>query len=610
VALPIEDYAVLGDLQTAALVGRDGSVDWLCLPRFDSPACFAALLDTPDAGRWRIAPAEAPGQSEQRCHSRRYRGHSLVLETEWRTPDGVVQVVDCMPLRDEAPDIVRVVRGVSGRVRMRSELRLRFDYGNITPWVKHHGDQLAAVAGPDCAWLRTDVELEGRDRATWAEFDVAAGQQVPFVLTYQQSEKPAPEPVDALRSIAETQRFWSEWIGRCGYVGDWQEPVCSSLVALKGMTYVPAGGIVAAVTTSLPEDIGGVRNWDYRYCWLRDTTLTLQALLGAGYLDEAHAWREWLLRAVAGDPPDLKIMYGIHGERRLPEYELPWLRGYEGSSPVRVGNAAADQFQLDVWGTVLDGLHVARESGLAASEDAWDLQRALMDFLESHWTQPDRGLWEIRGPQQRFVHSQVMAWAGTDRMIKAYERFGVEGPVDRWRRTRQEIFDAVCDEGYDSERETFVQYFGGRGLDASLLLIPRVGFLPWTDPRMAGTVAAIQRELGQDGFLLRYRTEDDVDGLPGNEGVFLACSFWLADALHGLGRRDEAEALFERLLGLRNDVGLLAEEYDPVAGRQLGNFPQAFSHLALVTTAQQLSHGRDVANTQSPPKVVRQDTGD
>jgi GH15 family glucan-1,4-alpha-glucosidase len=595
----IEDYAVLGDLQTAALVGRDGSVDWLCLPRFDSPACFAALLDTPQAGRWRLAPAGA-GQ----CTARRYRGHSLILETDWTTPDGTVRVIDFMPLRDEAPDVVRIVEGLSGRVQMVSELRLRFDYGAVTPWVKHDGARLAAVAGPDCAWLHTDVPLDGHDGATWADFAVAAGDRVSFVLTYQQSHKTAPELVDPHEALARTQEFWEEWISRCAYQGDWDDPVRSSLVVLKGLTYAPSGGMVAAATTSLPEEIGGVRNWDYRYCWLRDATLTLQALLGAGYIDEARAWREWLLRAVAGSPPDLKIMYGIHGERRLPEYELPWLRGYQRSSPVRVGNGASDQFQLDVWGTVLDGLNLAREAGLAPSDDAWDLQRALMNHLETRWETPDRGLWEVRGPEQRFVHSQVMAWAGADRMVRACERYGVEGPVARWRQVRSDIHRTVCEQGFDPRQGSFTQYFGGSELDASLLLIPKVGFLPWDDDRVIGTVEAVQRELCADGLVLRYRTDDGGDGLPGTEGAFLACSFWLADALEGMGRREQARALFERLLALRNDVGLLAEEYDPVAGRQLGNTPQAFSHLALVTTAQQLSQGRESATTDSAPVVA------
>jgi GH15 family glucan-1,4-alpha-glucosidase len=591
----IEDYAMIGDLQTAALVGRDGSIDWLCLPRFDSPACFAALLDTPDAGRWQLAPARGGT-----CTRRRYRGESLVLETEWETPEGSVRVVDFMPPRGQVPDLVRIVEGISGRVPMRSELRLRFDYGSVQPWAQHSGTSLSAVAGPDAAWLDGVVPLHGSDGATWAEFEVAAGDRVPFVLRWSPSHEPAPAAVDGVQALADTERFWSGWMAGCTYRGEWQEAVNRSLLTLKGLTYAPTGGIVAAATTSLPELIGGSRNWDYRYCWLRDATFTLQALLGCGFVEEARAWREWLLRAVAGDPAQLQIMYGLDGTRRLPEYELPWLAGYEGSSPVRIGNGAADQFQLDVWGEVLDGLHVGRESGLAASSDAWALQRALMDFLEGHWDSPDNGLWEVRGPRRHFTHSKVMAWAGTDRMIRAVERFGREGPADRWRALREQIFRDVCEQGYDAERGTFTQYYGGTELDASLLLLPRVGFLPWDDERVAGTVRAIQRELCDDGFVLRYRTQAGIDGLPGKEGAFLACSFWLVDALHGLGRTDEARALFERLLGLRNDVGLLAEEWDPVAGRQVGNFPQAFSHEPLVNTARMLTQHRTTTTTDTP----------
>ncbi len=580
----IEDYALIGDLQTAALVGRDGSIDWLCLPRFDSPACFAALLDTPEAGRWRLAPASA-----QLCTRRRYRGDSLVLETEWQTPEGSVRVVDLMPPRGRAADLVRVVEGISGRVSMRGELRLRFDYGSVMPWVKHGDGGLAALAGPDAVWLRTPIPLHGRDGASWAEFEVTAGERVPFVLTHALSHEAAPQAVDGLQAVVDTERFWSDWMTECTYRGEWSDAVRRSLVTLKGLTYAPTGGIVAAATTSLPEDLGGSRNWDYRYCWLRDASFTLQALLTSGFVSEARAWREWLLRAVAGSPADLQIMYGLDGTRRLPEYELPWLRGYEGSAPVRIGNGAVDQYQLDVWGEVLDGLHVARESGLAASIDAWDLQRKLMDFLEGNWDEPDNGLWEVRGPRRHFVHSKVMAWAGTDRMVRAVEHFGLEGPVDRWRALRDDIAREVCEKGYDAERGTFTQYYGGSELDAALLLLPRVGFLPWSDARVQGTVTAVQQELCQDGFVMRYRTEAGVDGLPGGEGAFLACSFWLVDALHGLGHVAEARALFDRLLGLRNDVGLLAEEWDPVAQRQVGNFPQAFSHEPLINTARWLS---------------------
>jgi GH15 family glucan-1,4-alpha-glucosidase len=582
----IEDYAVIGDLHTAALVGRDGSVDWLCLPRFDSPACFAALLDGPDAGRWRLAPVGAGT-----CARRRYREDTLVLETEWESADGAVRVVDFMPPRGEALDVVRVVQGLRGRVRVRSELRLRFDYGSVVPWVQHRGREMSAVAGPDAAWLHAPADLHGAEGATWAELEVAEGEQASFVLTYRPSHEPAPEHVEALVALDDTERFWRDWMSSCSYQGQWQEAVRRSLLTLKALIYAPTGGMVAAVTTSLPEDLGGVRNWDYRYCWLRDATMTLQALVAGGFVDEARAWREWLLRAVAGDPAKLQIMYGLDGTRRLPEYELPWLAGYEGSRPVRVGNDAASQYQLDTWGEVLDGLHVAREAGLARSEEAWALQRALLDFLEGHWDQPDNGLWEVRGPRRHFVHSKVLAWAGTDRMVRTAERTGLDAPVARWRALGETIRRDVLERGWDAEQRTFTQYYGGRGVDAALLLLPRVGFLPWDDERFAGTVEAVQRQLCEDGFVLRYRTEEGVDGLPGEEGAFLACSFWLVDALHGLGRPEQARELFERLLALRNDVGLLAEEWDPRVQRQVGNTPQAFSHVPLVNSARQLSHG-------------------
>ncbi|SDX90261.1 Glucoamylase (glucan-1,4-alpha-glucosidase), GH15 family [Modestobacter sp. DSM 44400] len=582
----IEDYGLIGDLQTAALVGRDGSIDWLSLPRFDSGACFAALLGDESNGRWLLAPS-AGGN----CTRRRYRGETLILETTWETAEGTVRVLDLMPPRGEAADVVRIVEGVSGRVPMRMDLTLRFDYGHIVPWVRHLDGDLAAVAGPDAVWLRTPVQLEGRDRTTHAEFEVAAGDRVPFVLTYTASHLPRPDPVDAEDALSTTESFWTDWMARSNYHGQWAEGVHRSLLTLKALTYTPTGGIVAAATTSLPEDLGGSRNWDYRYCWLRDATFTLQALLGTGYEKEARAWREWLLRAVAGDPADLRIMYALDGSRRIPEYELPWLSGYADSSPVRVGNAAASQFQLDVWGEVLDGLHYSRTSGLAPNEDAWSLQKALLDFLEGAWDEPDNSLWEVRGPRRPFVHSKVMAWAGVDRGVQAVERFGLEGPVDRWRQLRQEIHDDVCAKGYDADRGTFTQFYGSTGLDAALLLLPRVGFLEPTDPRIVGTVEAVQRELSEDGLLLRYRPDTDggVDGLPGHEGAFLACSFWLADALSMIGREDQARALFERLLSLRNDLGLLSEEYDTQAGRQVGNTPQAFSHVGLVNSACQLS---------------------
>jgi len=582
----IEDYAPIGDLHTMALVGRDGAIDWLCLPRFDSPACFAALLADEEAGSWRIAPA-----SGGTCTRRRYREDTLILETEWDTPEGTVRLIDFMPVRDRAADVVRIVEGVSGRVPVRMELRLRFDYGHIVPWVTRRGEQLSAIAGPDAVWLDTPAPLRGEDFSTVAEFEVSEGHRVPFVLTHHPSHESAPQRRDPERVLGGTERFWKQWISDVVYDGDWKEAVHRSLITLKGLTYAPTGGIVAAATTSLPEQVGGPRNWDYRYCWLRDATMTLDALLGTGYVKEAGAWRDWLLRAVAGDPADLQIMYGIDGTRRLTEYEIDWLPGYEGSAPVRIGNQAAGQFQLDVWGELLAGLHVAREAGLAQEDDAWEVQKALLDYLEGHWKEPDSSLWEVRGPTRHFVHSKVMAWAGLDRAVQAVERFGHDGPVDLWRAAAQEIRTEVCERGYDAERRTFTQFYGSHGIDAALLLIPQVGFLRWDDERVVGTVDAVRRELVEDGFVLRYRPDADggVDGLPGGEGAFLACSFWLADALHGTGRSVEAAELFERLLRLRNDVGILAEEYDPHLGRQLGNTPQAFSHVGLVNTARHLS---------------------
>ena len=596
----IEDYALLGDLQTAALVGRDGSIDWLCFPHFDSPACFAALLGTDEHGHWRLAPA-AGGKATRR----RYRGDTLVLESEWETPEGTIRVVDCMPPRGEAPDVVRVVEGLSGRVRMHGQLRLRFDYGQVVPWVRRVDGQLVAVAGPDSAWLSTPVPLEGRDFTTHADFTVSAGQRVPFVLTWHPSWQRAPKPADPYRAVDDTEAYWAEWMSRSTYDGGWQGEVRRSLVVLKALTFQPTGGIVAAATTSLPEQIGGSRNWDYRYCWLRDAALTLQALLGAGFKAEAGRWRDWLLRAVAGDPAKLQIMYGLDGTRRLPECVLDWLPGYEGSRPVRVGNAAAEQLQLDVWGEVLDGLAFAREAGLSRNDDAWALQKHLLEFLEGSWQEPDNGLWEMRGPRQHFVHSKVMSWAAFDRMVLAVEHFGLDGPVDRWRRFRHDIFEEVCEKGYDADRNTFTQAYGSRELDAALLLIPQVRFLPWSDPRVAGTVRAVQLELCEDGFMLRYRPGVGAsnDGLPGEEGAFLACSFWLADALHGIGRRRDATEMLEKLMGLANDVGLLAEEYDPRLRRQLGNTPQAFSHLGLVNAARHLSGARSAAPRLRQPRV-------
>nr|WP_042186810.1 glycoside hydrolase family 15 protein [Kibdelosporangium sp. MJ126-NF4]CEL17577.1 Glucoamylase [Kibdelosporangium sp. MJ126-NF4]CTQ91197.1 Glucoamylase (EC 3.2.1.3) [Kibdelosporangium sp. MJ126-NF4] len=582
----IEDYALVGDLQTAALVARDGSIDWLCLPRFDSPACFAALLGDENAGRWRIAPATAGLMAQ-----RRYRDDSLVLESEWVGPEGVVRVVDCMPPRGDAADVVRVVEGVSGTVLMRSQLRLRFDYGHVDPWIRHNAGELAAIAGPDAVWLDSTVELRRHGSETISEFTVAAGDRVAFVLTHASSHLPRPDPVHADQAITATERFWADWIRQCRYRGYWSAEVRRALVVLKALTYAPTGGIVAAATTSLPEDLGGVRNWDYRYCWLRDAAFTLRALLGTGFIAEAKAWREWLVRAVAGDPAELQIMYGLDGRRRLPEEILDWLPGYESSRPVRVGNAAAPQFQLDVWGEVLDGLHLARDVGLPTTDTAWDVQRALLDFLEGHWQEPDKGLWEVRGPDRHFVHSKVLAWAGVDRAVDTVERHGLDGPVDRWRDLRDRIHVEVCDKGYDAKRNTFTQFYGSRGLDAALLQLPRVGFLPWDDTRVRGTVDAVQAELCENGLVRRYRTDTDggVDGLAGTEGAFLACSFWLVDALHATGQATQARKLFERLLDLRNDVGLLSEQYDTKAGRQVGNTPQAFSMVGLVNSARRLS---------------------
>ncbi|MEU3405970.1 glycoside hydrolase family 15 protein [Streptomyces sp. NPDC006670] len=584
---PIEDYALIGDLMTSALVGRDGSIDWLCLPRFDSGACFAALLGDEENGHWRIAPAGAA--DGERCTRRAYADGTLVLESLWETDEGTVKVTDFMPQRDTAPDVMRIVEGVSGRVTVRSTLRLRFDYGRVVPWVRRSEGDRVAVAGPDSVWFRSEppVRTWGEDNSTRSEFTVGPGEKVAFVLTWHPSHQPRPARVDPYEALEQSLADWRDWSAECRYEGPYQEAVTRSLITLKALTYAPTGGIAAAATTSLPEELGGVRNWDYRYCWLRDATLTLGALLSTGFRDEARAWRGWLLRAVAGDPADLQIMYGIGGERRIPETELPWLRGYAGSAPVRVGNAAVDQLQLDVYGEVLDSLYLARSTGLASERHAWNIQLALLDFLERNWRRPDEGLWEVRGPRRHFTHSKVMAWVAADRAVRTLEAAPqMPGDVERWRAMRDEVHRDVCEHGYDPERGTFTQYYGSRELDAATLLIPRVGFLPPEDPRVVGTVDAVRAELGSSGLVRRYSTEGpSVDGLPGDEGAFLACSFWLADALHLTGRPKEARELFERLLAVRNDVGLLAEEYDPASGRQLGNFPQAFSHIGLVNTA-------------------------
>lgn len=592
---PIEDYALIGDCETAALVSRDGSIDWLCWPRFDSAACFAALLGTPEHGRWRIAP-----RGEVREVRRSYRGDTLILETCFRTDDGEALLTDFMPPRDPSAtagrtpfhgtsDLMRIVRGVRGRVRMRMELILRFDYGAIVPWVSRLPDgALRAVAGQDMTVLRTDVELKGENLHTVAEFDVDKGESPHFTLTYGPSHLPSPTPLDPRSALRKTERFWSLWAGCCKPVGEYSPAVTRSLITLKALTYAPTGGLVAAPTTSLPEDVGGERNWDYRFCWLRDATLTLLALMNSGFYEEAKSWRDWLLRAAAGSPDQIQIMYGLAGERRLAEWNATWLPGYENSLPVRIGNAAYGQLQLDVFGEVMDALHQGRKAGLGR-DAGWELQRALVTHLENVWERPDQGIWEVRGGARHFTYSKAMAWVALDRAVRTIENFGLDGPIDRWRALRQRIHHDVCTKGFDVERGSFVQSYGSRALDASLLLLSTTGFLPHRDERMVGTVAAVERHLLRDGFVLRYDTGETDDGLAGEEGAFLPCSFWLADAWLMQGRQDDARALFERLLALRNDVGLLAEEYDPRLERQVGNFPQAFSHIALINTAHNLA---------------------
>ena len=582
--LPIEDYALIGDCHTAALVGRNGSIDWLCLPRFDSGACFAALLGETDHGRWLIAPAA------QALEVRRiYRDGTLILETEFETNEGAVRIIDCMPLSNGRCDVLRIVEGLRGRVAMRTELVIRFDYGSIVPWVRQLDGTLQATAGPDTLELHTPVAVHGENMKTVAEFNVSKGERTRFALNYRPSHEATQPAIDPEQALAATESGWRKWSERCAYQGRWREAVVRSLITLKALTYAPTGGIVAAPTTSLPEQKGGVRNWDYRYCWLRDATFTLNALLLAGYHEEAIAWREWLLRAAAGSPEDLQILYSVTGERRLDEYEVGWLPGYGGAVPVRVGNAASKQFQLDVYGEVMDTLHLARAAGLEPEPAAWNIQIALLRFLESNWQRPDEGIWEIRGPRRHFTHSKVMAWVAFDRAVKDAGRYGLDGPVERWRQVRDAIHAQVCESGFDARGNTFVQSYGSPHLDASLLLIPQVGFLPPDDPRVRGTVAAIERNLVVDGLVLRYSTATDVDALPPGEGAFLPCSFWLADCLVLIGRREEGEVLFERLLALSNDLGLLAEEYDTRGRHMLGNFPQALTHMALIHTAHLLS---------------------
>jgi len=594
-ALRIEDYALIGDCETAALVGRDGSIDWLCLPRFDSDACFAAILGSREHGRWLIAPRDPRARV-----TRRYRSDTLILETTFETADGAVTLIDFMPLCNGHSDIVRLVVGKRGRVEMHTELILRFGYGSVVPWVTHTKDGTwRAVAGPDMVLLKTPVTLRGENMTTIGSFAIGVGETVPFRLVYCPSHLPAEDIGSADSALSETEAHWTQWVKKCSVTTHWPEAVGRSLMTLKALTYAPTGGMVAAPTTSLPEQIGGLRNWDYRYCWLRDATLTLLALMDSGYFDEAQAWREWLLRAVAGSPDQVQIMYGIAGERRLTEWEVPWLPGYENASPVRIGNKAHRQLQLDVHGEIMDALHQARRGGIAHSQSGWDMQIALLQRLEHEWREPDASIWEVRGPPQQFTYSKVMAWVAFDRAIKSAEMFGLAGPLDRWRRLRAEIHGEVCERAYDPSRNTFVQAYDAKPLDASLLLIPAVGFLPAHDPRVRGTIKAVERDLVVDGFVLRYDTARTVDGLPPGEGAFLACSFWLVDAYMLQGRIVDARRLFDRLLALRNDVGLLSEEYDPRLRRLLGNFPQAFSHVALVNSALNLSAADKPAKQRS-----------
>jgi GH15 family glucan-1,4-alpha-glucosidase len=581
----IEDYALLSDCETAALVGKDGSLDWLCLPRFDSGACFAALLGTPEHGRWQIAPA-----GEIKKVSRRYREGTLILETTFETAEGAVTLIDGMAVRAEHPALVRCVRGERGQVPMRMHLVIRFDYGSIVPWVTQLEEGgIKATAGPDTLRLRTKVPLRGENQHTTAEFTVSPGQEVPFLLTWRASHERGLPAGDPMKLLHKAEKTWRAWSDKCTYTGPWTEAIKRSLLTLKALTYAPTGGVVAAPTTSLPEKLGGVRNWDYRLCWIRDATLTLYALMTAGYTEEARAWREWLLRAAAGNPNQLQILYGLAGERRLSEWEVDWLPGYEGSRPVRIGNGAYQQFQLDVYGELIDAMYLSRRMGLNPEQAAWDLDKAIVGFLETAWEHPDEGIWEVRGPRRHFTHSKVMAWVAFDRAVKTIENFKMEGPLDRWRTQRDAVHREVCAKGFDGAKNSFVQYYGSTEPDASLLMMPLVGFLPASDPRVAGTVACIERELLHEGFVLRYKAHEEVDGLPPGEGAFLPCTFWLADNYVLLGRQQEAENVFRRLLGLCNDVGLISEEYDPQTQRLVGNFPQAFTHVGLVNTAMNLS---------------------
>ncbi|HXT18207.1 MAG TPA: glycoside hydrolase family 15 protein [Gemmatimonadaceae bacterium] len=592
----IEDYAIIGDCETAALVSRMGSIDWLCWPRFDSSACFAALLGSEKNGHWSLAPADPTS----RC-TRRYRDNSLILETDYETADGAVTVIDFMPLRDGVSNVVRTVIGKRGRVPMRTEIVLRFDYGSVVPWVSRLDDgTLRAIAGPDMICIRSDVQLRGQDLTTIGEFTIAEGDRASMVMTWGPSNQQPPAPSDPDRALEVTEDFWRRWSSLCHYDGEWSGAVMRSLVTLKSLTYHPTGGIVAAPTTSLPEQLAGSRNWDYRFCWLRDATLTLLALMNAGYYHEAGAWREWLLRACAGAPDQVQIMYGLSGERMLREWEISWLPGYENAKPVRCGNAAHEQIQHDIFGEVMDALHQARVGGMPELPDAWQLECALLQQLEQTWRKPDHSIWEVRGTPQHFTHSKVMAWVAFDRAIKSAERFNLKGPLDRWRRIRQDIHDEVCEKAYDPNLNAFTQSYDSKLADASTLALATVGFLPPSDPRVRGTVEYVEKKLCAHGFVLRYDSEETDDGLPPGEGAFLACSFWLADNYVLLGRRGDAVKLFERLLSLRNDVGLLSEEYDPIAKRLVGNFPQGFSHIALLSTAFNLSKHQGASSKDEP----------
>jgi GH15 family glucan-1,4-alpha-glucosidase len=593
VALKIEQYGLIGDCQAAALVGDNGSIDWLCLPRFDSAAFLAALLGGPEHGRWQLRPAKPVRGARQK-----YRPDTLILETVFETEDGSARLIDFMSLRSEVADVVRIVEGVRGTVPMRMDLTIRCEYGSVIPWVQRTEDGITAIAGPDLLRLRSVVPLTNENFATHADFAVSEGQRLAFDLTWSHSYVAEPPKLDCEVALEDTERFWRDWASRCVYAGDWREAVVRSALTLKALTYSPTGGIVAAPTTSLPEQLGGVRNWDYRYCWLRDATFTLLALMHAGYNEEARAWREWLLRAAAGKPSQIHIMYGLAGERRLTELELPDLPGYEGSHPVRIGNGAHRQFQLDVFGEVMDALHQCWRTKLQSGDGAWRIERALIDFLESNWDQPDHGIWEVRGPMRHFTHSKVMAWVAMDRAVKGVEQFGLEGPVERWRSLRDAIHLDVCRHGFNADVGAFVQSYGTTLLDASLLMIPLVGFLPPQDPRVRGTVEAIERHLTTDAFVARYATAPEVDGLPPGEGAFLLCSFWLADNLALMGRRDDARRMFERILEIRSGVGLLSESFDVGAGRLVGNYPQAFSHVGLINTARNLAQAGGPADAR------------